>query len=314
MFSLRGALEHHNFEVLSHGVHQKVVLQFADRPYVIPDALQGFVPQIQAYWAQKKPALQNFPSIVSVRSISVGTEPGETGEEGVNLLKIRCKAATYLQFIHTNLSLGLIPDIHELMATDQSIGDLEFRSYPADSVYRFPRFANSLGISVAVTTADNQFVVCKRFTSPHIAHDEGKWQCAIGTQVKRHEERFLKNGVPCVYTSAAEGIRDELGDEITKTCSNLRCTGLVLVHAYMHPELLFHVSSTLTGSNLLQTYATSKVAHRDEVQKIKLIDVTQPGELLHFLKRNWSTQHVACAMYALAETFPDKVQEAGLLF
>lgn len=313
-----GALAHHQFCVLSQGLRHKAEIAYdgeeKDR-FTLPKEFEPYLPRMREYWLGESPELRDFDSIVHLKqAVTV---------EGA--IELWCVPTTYFQFLFSNYSLD-VPILGEHYLEDHTLRDLyeagkfgKFDWGPGGRgmTYHFPQFGNSVGITITVTTDDEQMIVARRSqTAKGIARDKGNWLCAVGTQIKRHQPRFLDaDGVPTPQLSASEGLKDEMGNEIAAGCSELVCRGLVYRDDFHHCELLYETCSALASDQLLKAWRDTHVPDRREFAEVTSVDISRPELFLTHLsdrQNPWSPQHAAGALHTLARRFPKAVAEAGL--
>ena len=321
----RGVLSHHKFQQLfASPVHNNLVLGFdAAGQYTFPDAISKYLPHLQAYWQEKglcfSGELQSVCITGAVEWHSVANERFSRAE-----LLLTCCPAMYWQFLCSNLSLDMpLPDGKTLRQYyDQGVFGKFMCRYSGPlfegtgKMFGFPVLGNCLGITVSLVTVDKKFIVTQRSTECEgVSHDHGNWQCAVGTQVKRHEARFLdSNGVPCPALSAIEGLVDEMGEEVANNSFYPFFQGLVFRDDYVHCELLYEVDTTLTAQEVMEAWHRVPVRRRCEIERIEAIDMHRPDRLIEHLadqRNRWSPQHAAGALNTLDWKFRGEIAEYG---
>lgn len=322
-----GILAHHNFIQLSHqcGGHLVDVQYDNKNPFVLPAAIRHYEEELKAYWLEESPGLKDFESIVCVFQVATWQRVGSGIETGKLLIEM-CPT-TYFSFLFSNYSLDIPLSDGNTLRKMYERGDFGlFRQEPRGAYprgpgidhFNFPDFGNSLGITVSVVTADSQVIIAKRSESAAIATDKGNWLCAVGTQVKRHQDRFLDpfTRLPNPRTSAAQGLRDEMGEEICNTCTLLVPLGLVYREDYHHCEILYETVSRLRADELIKRWQETEVPDKREIERIEAINLSESPDalLLHLGDRNnkWSPQHAAGAFHSAARRFPEEMKGFGL--
>lgn len=287
---------------------------------MLPGSFDPYLEELRAYWEQESPELKDFQSIIHVRSVK--TQNLHAPNDSTPAILLDYDPTSYFQFLFSNYSLDIpLSDGTTLrqLLTDENLGTMNAKNPPESywTTFQFPRLGNSLGVTISVTTADQQFIAARRSDSCRsIARDKGNWLCAVGTQIKRHQERFLNNnGVPTPNLSAQEGLKDEMGEAIAATCETPVCTGIVYRNDFQHCELLFQTQSSLRGDDLIRMWKETEVPDRREFAEIQCIDVGTPDQLLAHLSdtsNTWSPQHAAGAIHYLASQFPEAMSGFGL--
>lgn len=301
-----GELAHHRFVQLSRTCadHHVAVKYKASRRFVLPALIESYRHELDEYWRRESPDLKDFDSIICVTR--VGSVPV--------LIRLTYQPTNYFSFLYSNYSLDVPLPGGVTLRQLYDDGKLGCFSRTADhlpaEIYEFPSFGNSLGITISVVTADEQFIAAKRSeTAKGIARDKGNWLCAVGTQIKRHQPRFLdEQGVPHPNISAREGLKDEMGEVIANSCTELRCVGLVYRDDFHHCELLYETTSTLEANDLVKAWRETPVPDRREFETIVGLDLRRPEIVLNHLadqQNRWSPQHAAGALHSLVRRFPE---------
>lgn len=321
-----GALSHHNFVQLSQTCNNYAVsfTYNAEQSFRLSEEIKRHQPEIERYWRQESPELRDFESIVCVQKAVTQSShtPQSISDPGWGQISLTCCHTTYFQFLFSNYSLDI--PLHDRTTLREKYETGIFRKLKKDEifgeakteVFEFPSFGNSLGITVSIVTDDKQLIVAKRSNNARVARDKGNWLCAVGTQVKRHQPRFLNHGgVPLPDISAWEGLRDEMGILIANNCHALRCLGLVYREDFHHCELIYEVMNNLTAARLLEAWRETEIPDRQEFERIEAIDISRPEPLLEHLSdqsNKWSPQHAAGALHSLALRFPNELKSSGL--
>lgn len=320
-----GILAHHNFIQLSQrcGWHNVYVDYRKDGPFTLPEAIQPYKEELMAYWLKESSGLKDFESIVSVSRAAAWQRGGIGVDAGQ--ISILLQPTTYFSFLFSNYSLDVPLSNGETLRKMYDRGEFGmFQEEPAHargggcSQFCFPKFGNSLGITISVVTADSQLIIAKRSESSDIARDKGNWLCAVGTQVKRHQDRFLNPSTkqPCPLTSAQQGLHDEMGMEIRDSCAPLLCLGLVYRDDFHHCEILYEAVSRLRADALINLWQKTEVPDKREIERIEAIDLSESPEALvaHLgdQSNRWSPQHAAGAFHSAARRFPEELRGFGL--
>ncbi|MCE9643441.1 MAG: hypothetical protein K8Q97_03990 [Candidatus Andersenbacteria bacterium] len=315
------ALSHHDFVQLSQTCKPHEIMVCYHSTFDFPAIFDQYIPELTEYWQRESPELKDFPSIVHLNDVV--TYLGEGGAAPGMLLRY-CQTS-YFRFLFSNYSLDIkLSDgttLRQLLGTDQ-VGEMKLSPTcmgASRKTFLFPDLGNSLGITISIATVDEQFIIAKRSEAcKSLARDKGNWLCAVGTQIKRHQQRFLgEDGVPYPHLSAQEGLKDEMGQAIAATCGPLVCTGIVYRNDFQHCELLYQTESSLRGDDLIRMWKETEVPDRREFAEILCMDVRTPDQLLvHLsdLSNAWSPQHAAGAIHYLASKFPEAMSGFGLSF
>ncbi len=319
-----GALSHHNFIQLSRTMcrpHEVQVDYRADQSFALPENIQRYYEDLVEYWKWESPNLQDGQSIVHV-SQAITWDPRSPQPHQKNKIALELLPTNYFSFLFSNYSLDISLSDGETLrklyekGTFGMFKERERGSYPRGvgfDHFQFPTFGNSLGITISVVTADNKLIVAKRSsTAKGIARDKGNWLCAVGTQVKRHQVRFLSpvSQEPDPSFSALQGLRDEMGEAISENCGVIVCLGLVYREDFHHCELLYETTAQLSAEDLIETWRETNVPDRREFERLEAIDISKPEPLINHLSDQtnvWSPQHAAGALHSLASRFPEVV-------
>lgn len=323
-----GALSHHKFIQLSQTMRHPHTMQVDYRghqPFALPERIQRYYEDLVEYWKWESPNLQDGQSIVCV-SQAITWDTGSSQEYNRNKIALELLPTNYFSFLFSNYSLDVplsdgttLRKLYEEGAFGM-FGEKERGSYPRGSGFnhfQFPTFGNSLGITISVVTADNKLIIAKRSSTKGIARDKGKWLCAVGTQVKRHQVRFLSSASqePDPSISALQGLHDEMGEAISCDCGEIVCLGLVYREDFHHCELLYETTAQLSAEDLINTWKETKVPDRREFERLEAIDISTPEPLINHLSDQtnvWSPQHAAGALHSLAIRFPKAIASFGL--
>ncbi len=296
-------------------------VNFSYRPetFALGEPFTHFTDELTKYWKQESPALQDFPSIVSLQH-STSRHNAQTSAAKVSL---ECRPTTYFQFLLSNYSLDTkvlggelfrnLLDRH--MTLDPQVTDEAYNTNTSSwENYSFPPMGNSVGITISVITADNHVVIAKRSQScTSIARDKGNCLCAVGTQIKRHQPRFLdEGGMPSPAISVREGLRDEMGSVISDSCPVIECLGMVYRGDFCHAELLYETTSSLTWEALNEVWQSTGIPDKREFESIAAIAIETPHAILEHLTQNrWSPQHAAGVYHSLLRRFPNQIDHCG---
>lgn len=326
MRRLNNGLVHHNFAQLSQACRgHRVEIQYeSEKPFVLPEKIRQYEEELKVYWLNESPGLRDYESIVCVFQAATWQRSGPGIEVGKILLQM-CPT-TYFSFLFSNYSLDVPLSDGNTLRNMYDNGDFGlFRQEPRGAFprgvgvehFNFPKFGNSLGITVSVVSADSKLIIAKRSGSSAVARDKGNWLCAVGTQVKRHHSRFLNpiTNQPCPFTSAEQGLRDEMGEAVSKSCDAPLCLGIVYREDCQHCELLYEVVSQLPAQELIDLWQKTEVPDKREIERIEAIDLKSPEALVAHLcdqSNRWSPQHAAGAFHSAARRFPEELRGFGL--
>lgn len=268
-----------------------VSLCLEESAYAYPEAVRMYLPGLESFWHRHAPGLQDKPSIVSLRRLRIEEER----------IILKCQPATYFQFLFTNMSLGTMP-VLDLLWQVGALGKLQI----SKNEIQLPQLCNSVGITVVVLTADERVILTRRSHSSRLGGDYGAWQCAVGTQIKRHEPRFLEGGVPSAEISARQGCLDELGEELYASLNSLRCIGAVWRIDRAYVELVYMAKSSLNFEAARSSFTNAADAY--EFDEVRGVEIHPPGKLLQMLEEEkFSPQHAAAALMVCARYHPDIV-------
>ncbi len=299
-----GALRHHLFEVLSHGLTQNVRIEYNSTPYVLPEAVAELSLELEKKWTERNPGIRNLQSVVSVRSIRLrDTE-----------IFIRCRPASYFDHLFTNCSLQdpLLHGFHNELLQHS------YETSPTEEIHTLSHLANCLSIAMTVITRDNHVVFAKRKAdAKDMTRDKGLWANAVSSLVKRHDDRYLDaNGKPCPQISAQMALREELGDRIAALCSPPDCMGLVLRDDVHAPVLLYETLCDLPAEELVQHWDKHVKTIGGSVEQIRTASLKTPDPVLGLLEAeiDWCPQHAACMIHSLARRFEEAKGRIGMSF
>lgn len=299
---LTGVLSQYNITQLSLGVRpHETILKYEDRPFYLKEPFTEYKTFLERHWKQESPNLRNMGSIVSLQC-------AELTHNEKAILTIHCRPTDYFEFLLSNYSLDItLPNQKSLRTLVTDLGVHTHDESENRALYAFPRMGNSIGITISVITADNCIVISKRSeTCASIAQDKGNFLCAVGTQIKRHQSRFLgDNGFPYPELSAREGLHDEMGEAISESCPTIECLGFVFRNDFQHTELLYETTSSMTWEQLRDAWREMKSSHKQEFQFIDSLRIDTPTPLIDHLERNpWSPQAAAGAYHSLLRRYP----------
>ncbi len=316
----KNGFSHHAFEILTHGIHKdglEVEIISTPRPFTLDRKISPFLPQLEQHWRKESPKLTDMPSIFSVRKVRLQDDK----------IRFSCRPATFFDFLFTNCSLDLDLKTSDdqwttlrSMLEQGQLGESALDRNKKAATYGFPKLGNSLSISVAIITSDNQLIAClRKQDSQSYSKDKGCWVCPVATHVKRHEPRFLDgNGNPSGQLSAQQGIADELGKEIAETCSPPVCLGLAYREDLHCCCLIYRSTSTLSADGFTKIWAQTGLIEQQEYTSIAHFNLDEPEKLLAHLEQKencWSPQHSATAFFCLAYDQPRLVSNrTGLFF
>lgn len=307
-----GRLAHHQFVVLSKGIGQAITwLYNKEIPFELPPQFAEHSGFLREYWTAESPNLTDGDSIVHLDQVRVEK----------HRMRLHCQPTRYFDFLFSNYSLD-VPLLagKTLRELNKNINLLGLMPDFIDTEWYALKLAplgNSLGITVSIVTIDGYLIVARRSReATSLARDKGNWLCAVGTQIKRHQPRFLNEiGEPSPWISAREGVRDEMGKVISASCSEISCLGLVYRYDFHHCELLYEAASCLEAEELVKIWRSTEVPDKREFEEIRGVDISNPNVLLDHLSdpgQAWSPQHAAGALHSLARRFPEAVRKAGL--
>lgn len=313
MLSPVGRLVHHPFCALYWGQNFQVRLLYDKKSHFrLPDLFDQYMPCIQAYWLERGRQLDDAQSIVHLEAACSFLLKGE--------LFLQCSPASYFQFLATNYSLdvllGTSMTLRSLQATSRLFEKFRQDKNREGCPYFFPKFGNSVGLTISVVTADNHLIITQRAVTPKLACDQGCLMCAVGTQIKRHRSEYLDSSHrPHPDKCVRCGLRDELGAVVAETCNPPVCRGLVYRIDCQHCDLLYEATSSLKAADFIDRWQNTVVLERDEAEGMSSICIDEPTALLELLcdpGMYWSPQHAAGALFTLSRCFPQEVAEAGL--
>jgi hypothetical protein len=274
-------------------------MKYEDSAFYLNDPFTTCRPFLEQYWKRESSELRNIGSIVSLQCAEVWLNASS-----VPTITLSCRPTDYFEFLFSNYSLDITLPTGKTLR--EMVGDLGIHA-PNGSMYAFPRMGNSVGITISIITADNCIVIAKRSEkAPGLARDKGNFTCAVGTQIKRHQSRFLgDNGYPYPELSVREGLRDEMGVAIADSCPTIQCIGFVFRNDFQHTELLYETTSSMAWEQLRDTWKLNAPPHKQEFQFIDCLRIDTPTPLIDHLERNtWSPQAAAGAYHSLLRRHP----------
>lgn len=320
MQTATGVLSKYNLIQLSCGVTPHTIeFPYDDRPFTLGEPFRQFTDHLQTYWGHESPGLKDFQSIVSLQIF----ESLRGLDNNAAKLSLACRPTSYFQFLLSNYSLDVpLPGdttLRAILAKDTELlpaqtGTITTNSKIAKS-FIFPYMGNSVGITICVITADNRIVIAKRKSkSDTLARDKGNYLCAVGTQIKRHQPRFLdSHGYPSPEISARQGLHDEMGPVISESCATIECLGAVYRTDYQHTELLFETTSSLRWGEIRTVWNNTGIPDKREFESISCLDLDNVNMTIgHLRDCSWSPQHAAGVYHSLLRRF-DKIDSCGLL-
>lgn len=318
----RNGFGHHAFEIFTHEIPKEgfdISIRCMSKPFSLDPKLKAFVSQLREHWQKESPNLTNMPSIVSVRKVQLLQN---------HKVVFTCRKATFFDFLFTNCSLDVelknpdrtITTLREMLEKEELGQDSLESVSRIGSTYSFPDLGNSLSISIAIETRDNQLIACFRRPDSHsYSKDKGCWVCPVAIHVKRHEPRFLDDkGNPSAQLSVLNGIADELGEDIAETCEIPVCLGVVYREDLRCCCLCYRVTSSFTAGEFIKRWVRTGLMVKQEYDGCVLFRLDQPEKLLNHLEKQenrWSPQHSAAMFMSLAYSHPKLVSKmTGLYF